>query len=500
MAGGIVTVDGASGHHVPVTVNGAQALTLAQQYAATVNAAGSSGNLFATESSISVGPASSSSTVNEFLPTAGGTYTYPDGYNYFTTATSAPVTVDASAAVSADTLNTLVGTGGATYIAGNESGTFIAGGGNNAFTDTGSGNYVIATSDGNDSIVAGNGNDFVNAGTGDNYIALGSGSDSVVSDGSDYINAGSGSDLITLNGGGSTFNAFGGEQTVVDNGSHNMISEMNELGVVYPGYAGSTLVYGGNDGTYDLAGASTVYAGTGNTINLSAPFPVYLSFSPVSTTIHGGVDTVVNAGSAFPDFEGSFSVPDTIQFIAQANTSATVNAGSNAATVTGASGADITYSSGNPFQDVFDQGNPVGMLTSAGGNETLNGGGSTLGFAGFVSNQFAAAGNTTLIGGSGNDTLTAGLGNQTITGGAGQNTFVLSANDTQGDANITITDLGSSANNLVALYGYGTNEVANALATVTVAGGNSTMTLGDQSTVTFLGVTDLKSYSFTGDK
>ena len=48
MAGGIVTVGGSQGTHVPVTINGSQAYTLAQTYATAVNTAAANGNLTVT--------------------------------------------------------------------------------------------------------------------------------------------------------------------------------------------------------------------------------------------------------------------------------------------------------------------------------------------------------------------------------------------------------------------------------------------------------------------
>lgn len=441
MAGGIVTVLGAAGHIIPVTVNGSQAYSLAQSYAAAVNSAGSSGSLYAVESSGPTVPAAAGFSVTEFVATAGGYYTYPSGYNHFTTETTDFVTIVASAAAAGSTLNTLVGTGGATYIAGNESGTFIAGGGNNLFLNSGPGAYTIATSNGNDSIFAGSGNTSVAAGLGHNLIVLGSGSDTVTSTGTDQIVAGLGSDTISITGVGTRVEGSTGFLTVTDQGVATSIT----------GAAGTNLIDGshGSQGSYVLDGVSTVYAGSAT--------------------------SVTDTGSG------------TLTFIGATNASATVDSGSAAATVFGAYGSNISYSG-------------HGTFTSAGGNETLNGAGSDQGFAGFVTNQLAAGGNTSLIGGGGSDTLVAGLGNQTITGGAGANVFVLAANGTEGEANITISDLGSSASNLVALYGYGANEVANALSTQTVQGGNSTITLGDKSTVTFLGVTDLKPTSFVGDK
>jgi len=48
----------------------------------------------------------------------------------------------------------------------------------------------------------------------------------------------------------------------------------------------------------------------------------------------------------------------------------------------------------------------------------------------------------------------------------------------------------------VALFGYGTNAVANALATATVASGSTTITLPDNAQVTFANIATLQSSDF----
>jgi hypothetical protein len=65
-------------------------------------------------------------------------------------------------------------------------------------------------------------------------------------------------------------------------------------------------------------------------------------------------------------------------------------------------------------------------------------------------------------------------------------------------ATITISDFGSAAGNMVYLYGYGANEVQNALSTAVTTAGSTTITLADKSTVTFAGVSTLNSDSFKG--
>jgi Ca2+-binding RTX toxin-like protein len=451
-SGGVVTVVGASGNVISVTVNGAHAYSLSQAYHDAVNGAASNGTLFSVEGDGTAVPTPTGK-VNEYVATEGGFYTFPAGYNYITTETTKQVFLDASAATAGTTLNTLVGIGGATFISGNESGSFIAGGGNNLFLGSGAGTYSIATSDGNDSIFAGTGATQIYGGTGNNLINLGSGSDTVVSDGTDRIMASSGNAIISLTGTSSTIYGGSGNLVVDDTAGTN---------TSIAGGTGNSLITGGTNSFYSLNGTSTVFAGKADTINAAG-----------NTTVYGSTGTsLTQTGSASLTFVGGVG-------------NATVNSGAGAATVFGVNGSNITYTG-------------HGMVIAGSGNETLNGSGSTQGFIGFVSNASATAGDS-ISGGSGDDTLVAGIGNQTLSGGTGVNQFIIAANGTAGNASITISDFGSSAGNMVQLYGYGANEVAQTLSTAVVAGSNTTITLADKSTVTFNNVTNLKSGSFIGD-
>lgn len=461
----VVTIVDASGNVVPVTVNGSHAYSLAQAYRSALSAAAGDGTLFSLSGNETTVPTPTGS-VSEYVANTGGFYTFPAGYNYFTSATIERVIVNASAAMAGTTLNTLVGTGGATFLSGNESGSFIAGGGNNLFVGSGAGAYSIATSDGNDSIFAGSGMTSIYGGTGNNLINLGAGSDTVVSDGTDRILAGSGNSTITLTGTSSTI--YGGSgNLVVDDKAGTKTS--------FVGGTGATLVVGGTNSSYTLSGTSTVFAGTSDTIHASG-----------DATVYGVAGTsLTEIGNALLTFIGGVG-------------SATVNAGDGAATVFGTDGSNITY-------------NGHGVIIASSSNETLDGSGSVQDFIGFVSNQPRLVGGSSFVsnqatvagasisGGSGDDTLVAGLGIQTLAGGGGANQFIIAANGTASAATITIGDFGSSAGNMVQLYGYGSNEVVKALGTAVVSGTNTTITLSDKSTITFDNITNLKSISFTGD-
>jgi Ca2+-binding RTX toxin-like protein len=99
---------------------------------------------------------------------------------------------------------------------------------------------------------------------------------------------------------------------------------------------------------------------------------------------------------------------------------------------------------------------------------------------------YSTAGNS-LVGGSGSDVLVAGLGADTFTGGAGHNAFIfissILGNVTQTDV---ITDFLASSNNALVLSG----GISTVSASVTGSGSSAftTLTLSDNTKITFLGV------------
>ena len=395
-----VTVVGATGAVIPVSVDGGAAFSLAQAYAAALNGLAAGGSLAAyTLPSDGGAPSVPAGKVGEGVIASSGLYFVPSGYSYITDGAAGPVTIVGAGNISS--VSVLAGTGGTTYLAGPAGGSFIASG-NNLFEGS-TGNYTIATGNGDDSIIAGSGNDMIYDGGGANIVALGSGADTLYSQGSDLIYG-------------------GGSDTIVATGSSNTI-------------------IGGNSDFILSTGSSTVF---------------------------GGKST-----SVFESGTGALT------FVATVNGSATI--GGASASVFGASGSNIT---------LLDTSGVTYVMAGA-GNETLEGA--------FTSGSlmlFGGSGTADLVGGAGADTLTAGSGNNILTGGAGANDFNFSNGFAGG--NVTITDFGSSAGNLVQLFGYGANAVQTALASATGTNtGGSKITLSDNTTVTFsdLSVSALKAHS-----
>ena len=87
-------------------------------------------------------------------------------------------------------------------------------------------------------------------------------------------------------------------------------------------------------------------------------------------------------------------------------------------------------------------------------------------------------------------------GSATVAGGAGANSFIFTAGLSGGGAKDVIADFGSSAANQVILKGYGSSAVTLALAGQSHSASGTTITLSDNTTITFTGVTSLDASSF----
>jgi hypothetical protein len=124
------------------------------------------------------------------------------------------------------------------------------------------------------------------------------------------------------------------------------------------------------------------------------------------------------------------------------------------------------------------------LLYAAGaGNETLNAANSS-----GTNNLFAStvAGATdSLAGGSGANTFSAGGGADTFTGGGGSNSFFFMAKYTVGSHDV-VTNLASTDS--VSLIGYDPTKSSTA-----TAAGSTTLTLSDNTQITFLNVTNINN-------
>jgi hypothetical protein len=191
-------------------------------------------------------------------------------------------------------------------------------------------------------------------------------------------------DVICLNADNLTFNALGGNDTVIDNGSNNTI------------FLGEGLdIYDGSEG-----GGSTVDGGPGADQITGTPGDDRLSGGDGDDNFIGGDgDDTLNGGLGNDDLEG--------------------NAGEDE--IYGEAGND--YIDGAEGNDAIEGGDADDTLVGGEANDTMNGGLGNDELAGGVGDDilFGEAGEDTLRGEEGDDILAGGVDLDSIDGGVGLN-------------------------------------------------------------------------------
>jgi Ca2+-binding RTX toxin-like protein/plastocyanin len=326
----------------------------------------------------------------------------------------------------------------------------------------GTGSATIADGGSNDTIAGAAGATSVTT-SGSNAVFFGeAGAASVLDSGANStLVGGSGASTFQLTASSTDAVVFGGSSsaTIADAGSNNTIAGAS--GATSVTLAGSHAVFFGQAGNVSLLDAGsgdTIVAGSGSTAVTSA-----------------GAGAVVFGGSGSLTFVGGTS-------------GATIAGGSGDVSVTGGSGGTTLFGgSGGAIRYTGDAGE---LLYAAGsGNETLDALGSSTGNQMF--GGLDPSGHDLIIGGSGNDTLVAGSGSDTLIGGAASHDlFVFFSSNGGIAANDVVANF--SANDTVLLSGYGVAAAADALSGATSGGGSTTITLSDNTRITF---SDLSSVS-----
>jgi Ca2+-binding RTX toxin-like protein len=287
---------------------------------------------------------------------------------------------------------------------------------------------------------------------------------------------------VTVNGGGSL---FAGNQTVTYYGApapspvYIAVGDGND-DIVLP--AGSTYQVGlgnGND-TVDANGSGTVTGGDGNNL-----FYAGSASGPGGTNeinSYGANDTVVaGAGTVSVDSYGAnplvYGGSGQLVYLGGAPGNPTIAGGTGQETLFGAAGQDITYTDGSSTTT------GANIMAAGAGNETLNAGGAQYGVR-----MAAGSGSVDMIGSTGSDTFFGGSGTATITGNGGSDWLVVGSVPGHTGGTDIFTDF--SSNDLFVVCGYGADAAQNALNAATVAGGNTTVRLSDDTTITFLGITN----------
>lgn len=477
----VVTVVGSSGGAVQVTVDGGRAQTLAQDYAQQILTAYTDGKFTSddfTTSGNNIGQVPSQPiTVAQGVISAGGGYTVSGDYTHLVIGTGVNASVSADTPVdpqlnqrvtvnainiSSAFLSVLSGDlAGVDFTAGNYNGSFVATTGDNAFRATGTtGNWTIVTGQGNNQIYTSDGNNEIQTGVGNNSIRLGKGTNNVSLYGTDTVDG-----------------TIGGRANVT----------------VYSGNANLNLA----TNSYVHTDASVTVGSTinvGNTSTVDSAINSTITFSGASGSIIGGSGDTISAAGDLYLAQGSnhtISVNGALSFInGTGNTSVTTQYG----TVWGASGLNLSLSADKYL--IYTTNQPGST-----GDQNINASNST-GKVEF----WTGPGSQTLIGGSGFNHFVFGTAFQgtsgdsfaTVRSGQGLNDFGVLKGHSGG--HITIEDFMSNAGNKFFMYNYKPANAAQAvqklLDTAVVNGNNTTITLDNNMTVTFVGITHLNASNF----
>jgi Ca2+-binding RTX toxin-like protein len=340
------------------------------------------------------------------------------------------------------------------------------------------------------------------------------GSSTIIQD-SDVIIVCAGVDTLTVTGSSDTVFGGAGKATISGATSTNLVFvNLGGLHTLFAGAGtptvfgsfgstvGSDVIVGGSGALLVATGESndTIFAGTaaGQTI-----FGGYSDSGNGSNVIHGGTEDLEIAAGGSNDTIFSGAGNDSIyigngkisgnqlinggtgglrvQFVGGAG-AATITGGSGAATVFGTADSNVKWI-GVQTGGILDA---VGNVASTGSydaststtNDTLIGASGNVGMMGGSGSDFLLGGvNTGSIGGAGSV-----VGGTTMTGGAGNNVFLFTSGLVNGGD--IVQDFG--ATDTLALSGYGTAEGANALARATTAGTNTTLTLSDGTSISFV--------------
>jgi Ca2+-binding RTX toxin-like protein len=474
-----VTVPGSNGPGNSATFGNQFNQALAQQISNALAAANFANALNITTAAGGVSPpvppaVTTPGGINELVISSGGDYTIPagqsSGSDYVVLLnTTSPVTVHGAPNT------TIFGGLGSTTVIDSAVVTIAEEAGNAIANLTSSDSAVLAGNNSNDQLTAFGANQSIAGGTGaNNMFALGTG-DTIRSSGSRDTLSGSTSGatflttgtnaLVFVGAGGGTVIDTGTQSTIVGAAGAVNVTMGGNKGLLF-GRAGPMSVFDSGAGTTIVGGqgAATVTAtGTGELLGQQSGSLDFVGGASASTVFGSpGASSTIHAGSGGVWYT---NLGDKTKIFG----------GSGIATLFGGSGGEIIYNSsvgGAQYE----------ALT---GNETLNAAGSST--HNLIVGGSDPKGNDLLIGGSGADTMIAGSGSATMTGGAGGNDFVFFRNFTAASGNTDIiTDFKN--NDVVRLIGYGANQASISTANAVTSGGSLTLTLSDNTKITFLGL------------
>jgi Ca2+-binding RTX toxin-like protein len=275
--------------------------------------------------------------------------------------------------------------------------------------------------------------------------------------------AGGGANVI------STALTGGGNHLILTDNGNDAIFAWSGNDTISAGGGENSIVLGSGNDLVQVTGQDTVMVGTGAaTIGVTSGNALVYGGAGKLTFINDGQDSTVMGGT------GSVTVEGGGGGVFHGGTD-----GNNL--LIGGEGATTLFGGGNNDQ-LFGIGTGNDLLVAGSGNESLFGLGSG------NDTLKAGSGNDVITGGSGANTLVAGTGNATLTGGPSTNVF--SFVDGQAGGHVVITDFTLGTDSL-SLQGYGHDALSKALDHATVAGGSTTISLADHTTITFQNVVNL---------
>jgi Ca2+-binding RTX toxin-like protein len=309
---------------------------------------------------------------------------------------------------------------------------------------------------------------------------------------------GAANEAVLVGGGDLQFFAVGGSGSIIGGGGKDMIAIMpNDAGnwLVALGNGNDTIraLGGGNDTISTGSGKSLLQLGSGSDF--------------ITTT---GSDTVQAAnGSETIDAIGAKDVVygNASKLFFVAGGAATIYGGTGSDTVFGSSGKELfeggsggnnlllagsgpaTLFGGGDGDQLYAGGSKAQQLHAAGGNETLFGG-----FASGADTFYGGSGSDQITGGSGTNTFVAGTGAATVTASGSMNVFEFMK--TLGGGSELVTGLTNASQVHIDLVGYGKKEIKYALDHQTTTDGSVTITLTDNTTVTFQNIANLSASNF----
>lgn len=435
MVSGGVTIPSATGT-VSFTVTGAQNLAYAGSFFSGIKTALDTGalayrNLSDPGASIPGYTQGAETSATEQEISGSGDYTLPADSPGGAVYTFVSVAGTTTIAGSGTGDNVLVASGDTA-----SSATYIDGGGSNIvnFVDGNDTYRGDRSSAGADTVLAGSGHDLISTGGGKGVVDSGSGSADVTLQ--DSVAAGAGSNAKSVNP--NDYNQF-----VNLNGGVNSVSLNGVADVAVAAASGQTIT-GGSTGV-DLV-ALVPQAGGGA----------------------GGGDSVAGSGSATLSV---YNATDGNSISGGAGPLVVVFADSVSGNVTAGMGTNVVYGASADTINLVSQDTASSFIFVAGNgaNESVNGGSS----AGLV--------------------MVLGTGNETLVGGTAT-TFNANHDSATGlTGTITIDNFGGK--DMFNFVGYTAAEYQAALDSATVSGGNTEITLSDNTKVNFVGVTSLTGHT-----